>query len=269
MLKMFADSEFKNFLGDNEDAVFRKVFAIEGEVFRNIKNRKTMRFSFGDGHCFIKIHRGVGWREIIKNWTSLKKPVLGASNEFLAIRHLEKLSLHTMKCRAFAERGCNMAKRESFIITDELAEMTTLEDFVKNWKENPPSRKLKKNLIERLAETCAKMHFSGLNHRDCYICHFLIENKSLSNDSIPCLYVLDLHRAEIRKKIPRRLQVKDVAGIWFSSMDVPLSKIDQLRFIAKYSSYGKLDSSFWQSVDKTARKLYEKEWKRNAPASVF
>ena len=258
MQNSYSDGEFASFLGSDP---FAKAFSIHGEVFREIKNRKTVRFAFGGGHCFIKIHRGVGWREIIKNLTSFKRPVLGAVNEYLAIRHCEKIGLNTMKCRAFSERYSNPAKRESFIITDELQDMTSLEDLAASWLDTPPTHAFKVKLISLLAETCAKMHFSGLNHRDCYLCHFLLDNKAIKSGETR-LYVLDLHRAEIRGKVPRRLQVKDVAGIYFSSMDLTLTKSDMLRFVAKYSSYGELDSRFWRSVGATAERLYRKEWGR-------
>ena len=162
---MFVDPELKDFFAEND--LFETVFAIEGEVFRNVKNRKTMRFAFNGKNYFVKIHRGVGWKEIIKCLSMGKKPVLGAENEFEAIRLLEKLGVPTMKCRAFAKRGSNPARQESFIITDELQNKISLEDFCKDWKTNPPPEKLKHEIIDRLAETCAKMHFSGLNHRDC------------------------------------------------------------------------------------------------------
>ena len=258
---MFLDPELKAFFAEKD--LFDTVFDIKGEVFRNVKNRKTMRFRFNNRNYFVKIHRGVGWKEIFKCLSMGKKPVLGAENEFEAIRLLEKLGIPTMKCRAFAKRGSNPAKQESFIITDELQNKIPLEDFCRNWKENPPPEKLKHEIIDRLAETCAKMHFAGLNHRDCYICHFLLDEKIFEETGKVSLCVLDLHRAEIRKVIPRRMRIKDLAGIFFSSMDAGLTKRDALRFIAVYSKFGKLDSKLWGDVLHTAIKLYRKEWKRD------
>lgn len=258
---MFIDPELKDFFAEKD--LFETVFAIEGEVFRNVKNRKTMRFAFNGKNYFVKIHRGVGWKEIIKCLSMGKKPVLGAENEYEAIKLLESLNVPTMKCRAFAKRGSNPAQQESFIITDELQNKIPLEDFCKDWKTNPPAEKLKHEIIDRLAETCAKMHFSGLNHRDCYICHFLLDEKLFAAENKVSLCVLDLHRAEIRKEIPRRMRIKDLAGIFFSSMDAGLTKRDALRFIAVYSKFGKLDSKLWGDVLHTAIKLYHKEWKRN------
>ncbi len=242
------------------EALLETAFAIQGEVFRNIKNRKTMRFAGKNKNYFVKLHGGVGWKEIIKCLSQGKRPVLGAENEYRAIRLLEQLRIPTMTCRAFAkESGWNPAVQRSFIITDELTDKIPLEDFCRDWKQNPPDSYLKHRIIRTLAETCAKMHFAGLNHRDCYICHFLLDTGLLKQDVIS-LTVLDLHRAEIRKTIPRRMRVKDLAGIFFSSMDLGLKKQDALRFIAAYSRFGKLDAKLWDDVLKTAIRLYRKEW---------
>lgn len=259
-MSVFLDPVLKDlFAGD----VFEKAFSLTGKEFRNIKNRRTLRFEYNGKNYFIKIHRGVGWKEIFKNLTQGKKPVLGARNEYEAIRLLEKLNVPTMTCRAFAERGGNPAKRESFIVTDELQNVLSLEDFCRDWKNCPPDSIVKNRIIRCLAETCAKMHFAGLNHRDCYICHFLLDTKAFEADGTVRLVVLDLHRAEIRKTIPRRMRVKDLAGIFFSSMDAGLNKKDALRFIATYSKFGKLDKKIWGDVLHTAIKLYRKEWKRD------
>ena len=47
----------RSFLGDD---CFKTVYAMQGEVFRNVKNRKTLRFVYQNNAYFIKIHRGVG-----------------------------------------------------------------------------------------------------------------------------------------------------------------------------------------------------------------
>ena len=242
---------------------FAKAFALDGEVFRCVKNRKTIRFIWNGKPYFVKLHGGVGWKEIFKNLFQFKRPVLGAANEYRAIRHLERLGIDTMRVCAFGERGWNPAARESFLVTAELERMTPLEDFCRDWKIQPPDPALKRRLITRLAEVCAGMHYSGLNHRDCYICHFLLDRTALEQKDEIRLFVLDLHRAEIRKRIPRRLRVKDLAGIFFSSMDLGLSRADALRFMAVYRRGGPLDRHLWRDVQETALRLYRKEWKKD------
>lgn len=243
---------------------FAQALSIDGEVFRNIKNRKTMRFSANGGFYFIKLHRAVGWGEIFKNLFMFKKPVLGAENEFNAIRLLEKLGISTMEIAAYGTRGKNPAKRESFLVTREITGKVPLEDFCADWKENPPEFSLRIRLIRELASIIAKMHFNGMNHRDCYLCHFWLDNAALANDKV-ALTVIDLHRAAIRKKIPRRMQIKDLAGILFSSMDAGITKRDMLRFAAVYRSFTGESLNLWKPVYRAAAKLYFKEWKKVHP----
>ena len=66
---------------------------LQGEVFRALEARKTLRFSLHDKSYFIKIHRGVGWFEIIENLLRLRLPVLGAKNEYQAVKKLSNCIL--------------------------------------------------------------------------------------------------------------------------------------------------------------------------------
>lgn len=249
---------------------FEAVSEIEGEVFRKVKSRKTFRFElFGNGY-FAKIHHGVGWREIVKNWLMCKRPVLGARNEYNALRLLHRIGVDTMRVCAYGWRGWNPARIESFLITAELKGMRSLEVFCRNWMETRPQPRLRHALNRKLAMTVKRMHDAGLNHRDCYLCHFLLDRADCPGE-FPRLYVIDLHRAEIRKKVPCRYRVKDVAGIYFSAMEIGLTRNDRFRFMKLYS--GKTlrttlreDARFWSSVKSAATKLYGKERRRREQA---
>ena len=120
-----------------------------------------------------------------------------------------------------------------------------------------------------LAESARKLHDNGMNHRDFYLCHFRLD-LSTRGEPRPTLYMMDLHRAQMRKKVPARYRVKDVAGLYFSSMDAALSRRDYYRFMRLYR--GKPlraalteERAFWKKVAVTARKLYCKEHGHNAP----
>ena len=238
---------------------FEAVFELEGEVFRNVKNRKTFRIEIGGRGFFVKIHRGVGWREIFKNLFQFKLPVTGAANEFQALAKLSELGIATMKSAAFAERFFNPAKRESFLITEELTEVVTLED----WGAENPVSPLRSRLIRAVARSAGAMHRAGINHRDCYICHYMLHLPTQNNRE-PTVYVIDLHRAQIRKRVPYRYWVKDVAGLLFSAWSAGLTRREALRFIREYSRRPlkielRENRKFWQDVEKTAVKLYHKE----------
>ena len=61
---------------------FVEVERLEGEIFRELEARRTLRTEVEGRGYFVKIHRGVGWGEILKNWSTLKAPVLGAGQEW-------------------------------------------------------------------------------------------------------------------------------------------------------------------------------------------
>ena len=213
---------------------FLAVEALQGEVFRELEARRTLRSEVAGRGYFVKIHRGVGWAEIIKNLLSLRLPVLGAHNEWLAIKRLGSLGVDTMHCVAFGERGSNPATRHSFIVTEELAPTISLEDFCRNWACQAPPPTFKRALIGRVADMAGRMHRGGVNHRDFYLCHFLLHLDPTPTADRLKLSIIDLHRAQVRDKLPRRWRDKDLASLYFSALNIGLTRRDVLRFLRGY-----------------------------------
>jgi heptose I phosphotransferase len=243
---------------------FEEVLRLQGQVFREVKGRKTLRFGLGGRDYFAKIHQGVGWAEILKNLVQLKWPVLGADHEWRAIRHLHAVGVPTMTVAAYGSRGANPARRCSFIITEALAGTVSLENLTRDWPQYPPALRLKVALIERVAEMARQMHASGMNHRDFYICHFLADlskGGSTLKRGCPDLVLIDLHRAQVRASTPRRWILKDLGGLYFSAMDLGLTRADLLRFVRTYeqSPLRQADPAFWRAVARRAIRLYHRE----------
>lgn len=206
--------------------------ALAGEVLRALEGRRTFRTELGGSAYYAKIHTGIGWGEIFKNLFSFRLPVLGAGNEWRALRRLTALGVDTMRPVAFGEQGWNPARQHSFIITEELAPTVSLEDFCRDWPAHPPPAALKHALIRRVAEMARRMHRGGVNHRDFYLCHFLLHLPV--NAHQPKLSLIDLHRAQVRKQVPRRWRDKDLAALYFSALDIGLTQRDFLRFLRIY-----------------------------------
>ncbi len=213
---------------------FAAVDAIKGQIFRELDGRRTLRTEVDGRGYFVKIHRGIGWGEIFKNLISLRLPVLGAANEWIAIRRLAAQSVDTMHGVAFGQRGSNPATQHSFIVTEELAPTVSLEDFCRDWPKQPPPVVLKRALIRRVAEMAAKMHGCGVNHRDFYICHFLLHLDPEPQPSALKLSIIDLHRAQCRTETPRRWRDKDLAALYFSALEIGLTQRDFMRFLRWY-----------------------------------
>ena len=108
------------------------------------------------------------------------------------------------------------------------------------------------------------MHRNGVNHRDCYICHFLLHtDRPVTADDFR-LSVIDLHRAQTREHITPRWQRKDLAALYFSALDIGLTRRDKLRFLKGYYRQPLRDilrqqESLLAWLDRKARKLYERK----------
>ncbi len=236
---------------------FNQLMKLQGKCFRQQKNRLTQRIQLGDQTYFIKQHFGVGWKEIFKNILQGRLPILGAKNEWEAIQQCQSLHIAVPKIFAYGERGWHPAYRQSFILLEDLASTISLEDLIKQWPTNPPSFQLKRWLIEEIALIARKLHQHGLNHRDFYLCHFLLSiPDGLENVRQPIqLYLIDLHRAQWRTKTPLRWIIKDLAALYFSSKEIILTQRDLYRFMKVYHNVSLREiicshRVFWEKVKK-------------------
>ncbi|MBN4055481.1 lipopolysaccharide core heptose(I) kinase RfaP [bacterium AH-315-K03] len=264
----------KRWLG--ADDPFKKIQAISGKVVRCKEGRTTQRFEIDGYGYYVKYHQGVGWREIIKNLLQLRLPIIGASNEWLAIDRLHKLGIHTMDAVAFDKKGSNPATQHSFVMTKELTQTLSLAKYCETWVVQKPLPKLKRAIINEVATIARTIHSNGMNHRDLYICHFLLSIANGVENIKPedlQLHLVDLHRVAIRSAVPERWLVKDIASLYFSSMDIGLNKRDIYRFIVSYTGLPLRQAlenkkHFWISVQRKAHKLYWRDWKK-APNDLF
>ena len=270
MREVFLDQLFQRLWKDRDP--FQSAFELTGESYRQVKSRHTFRVEIEGNGYFVKLHRGIGWAEYFKNLFQFKSPVTDAGQEYRALLHLREHGVDSMTPAAYGCTGRIPFARTSFLITEELTGCISLEDFCRAWRTAPPPFRVKRALIRKLGLMAGKMHRSGLNHRDCYICHFLLR-KGTECTADPELHVIDLHRAEIRKRVPYHYWVKDVAGLWFSAMDAGLTKHDLSVFLQAYFQLDLREISlrhgrFLQDVDAAARKLYRKDHGTLPPADT-
>ncbi len=266
---MFIPAEIQSLL-QAEDA-FDAMMSLKGEAFRDVKGRKTMRLVLNNQSYFIKQHFGVGWGEILKNLVSLKKPIVSAKTEWQAIQKLNAIGIPTTPLVAYGERGCNPATRQSFVMTRDLGDITSLEDFCANWPQHPPKTNFKRQLILAVALLAKTLHSNGMNHRDFYICHLCLDKQKLSHGEL-YLYLIDLHRVGIHHQISVNDRMKDLAGLYFSSMHIGLTKRDFYRFLISYtgqslSALNQQQWAFWQKVH-TRALLLDAKFKAKVAAGV-
>ncbi|MGB7816786.1 MAG: lipopolysaccharide core heptose(I) kinase RfaP [Methylotenera sp.] len=245
------------------DDAFAALMQLSGKAFRDVRGRKTMQVTFGsldkdvDGggkSYFIKQHFGVGWGEILKNLISFKQPILGAMTEVRAIQKLGDIGIATTPLVAYGQRGCNPASLQSFVMTEDLGDIVSLEDLCADWKTNPPSMVFKQKLIIAIAQLAAKLHEAGLCHRDFYLCHFVLKKQALEQGNIG-LYLIDLHRMLQGQPSNGGAVMKDIAGLYFSAIDSGFTDEDWVLFKQHYLPQ---TAEFWNKVEVRANWLYTK-----------
>ncbi len=232
---------------------FEALEALPHEVYREVERRSTRRVCLFGVECFVKLHRGVGWMQILGDLARLRRPVFGAAAEVRAIARLQAAGVGVARVLAWGSHGWNPARRRSYVVLQSLAAAISLEQLAEAGVDSTTRRRL----CMRAADVVRRMHAAGVNHRDLYLCHLLA---SPERDE---LLVLDLHRAQVRARVPRRWRIKDLASLLYSSTDLGLSRRDQLRFVVRYTrgpARGlRRDSGFWRAVRRRAAAMSRRE----------
>jgi hypothetical protein len=260
------------------DGAFDHLLNISGKVHREVRNRRTVEFTSGPKRYFIKAQRGCGWGEILKNIFSARLPIVSARTEWLAIEAVRAAGISTMSVAGRGVRGVSPAALESFVITDALEGMVSLEELTAKWSALPPHVRvpLKRALIVRIADIARRLHDAGMNHRDFYLCHFLVRDRDwaawMPGDELQ-LFLIDLHRVQRRATVPERWLVKDLGGLLFSAMDAGITQRDLLRFLRVYRGEAwrqslKSERALWKRVCGNAGALYRPFHHREPPLAV-
>ncbi len=246
------------------DDPFARAAEQDGEVFRAREGRRTLRF-YGNGRSyFLKYHGGIGWKEIFKNLSQGKLPVLGAMDEVKAIDAVRAAGLDTMTVAAFGSKGMNPASVKSFVVTDDLVDTLSLEDVGEQWvSQGHTPVVFKRALIAKVGHIARTMHGAGINHRDFYLAHFLMPESDVKQQNVDGpMYLIDLHRSQVRSTVPRRWQIKDLGGLYFSTARFGMTRRDLLRFVRAYTGLplrqALEDFRLWEAGRREAEKIYRR-----------
>ncbi len=232
--------------------VFTALMQLSGKAFRDVPGRKTMQVQIGGKSYFIKQHFGVGWGEIFKNLITFKKPILGAITEVAAIQKLDAIGIPNTPLVAYGQRGCNPATMQSFVLTEDLGDIITAEELSEYWSKKPAETR--QALIKAQAELARKLHQAGLCHRDFYLCHFVVKKPELEQGKLN-LHLIDLHRMLQGQSPHGKAVMKDIAGLFFSAMQMGWSEDDLALFKQHYLSQS---DTFWQQVETRSQALLAK-----------
>ncbi len=234
--------------------IFEACMNLQGKAFRDVPGRKTMQIAIGDKSYFIKQHFGVGWGEIVKNLSTFKLPILSAMTEVKAIEKLDAIGIATTPLVAYGQRGCSPASMQSFVMTEDLGDILTLEDVGKAWLESAPDMGCRADVFKDIAQLASKLHAAGLCHRDFYLCHFILKKTEFERGNLN-LHLIDLHRVLQGQPSHGATVMKDMAGLYFSMLQIGLTAAD---FSVIKQHYLLQTDAFWAKVEERAQQLLAK-----------
>ena len=228
---------FSEFLEALSLASFDDFMRLEGTVVKSaVRERSTQLLNIGGNRVYVKKHFFPGIREIAKNLLRFRLP-LGALDEWRALLAFHAHNIPTMTPICAGRKALFWKiERESFLLTDDLGESSRMDDFLKACGVTPCRGKTlekKRRILKNLADITREMHSAGLNHRDFYLGHILVDSRER-------LYIIDLHRVDVRNNVGKRWKVKDLAALLFSSLEVPLTNGERLAFYKRYMQINRL-----------------------------
>ena len=251
---IYLDNDIEKYFSSFEDP-FKKAKELDGDVYRKTANRITKKFVLNNKAYFLKYHGPIGYVEILKNILKFQLPTVSARREWNALRKLQSKGINCPSPIAICSKGINPAKSYSFIITESLEPNISIEDAFERKVVNKISAPEKRKIIERVGSICRDLHSIGLNHRDLYLCHFLID-ATLNLDKP--ISLIDLHRVQIRNKVPERWIVKDIGGLYHSAIRFGITERDCYRFLMAYfnCSLEDLFSNHEGFIDKARKRAF-------------
>ena len=81
---------------------------VTGQTVRAAIGRRTLKIDLDGRTFYLKLHTGIGLKELFKNWLSFRQPVFGARNEYQACRYLESVGIRAPIVAGLEQRwaGC-------------------------------------------------------------------------------------------------------------------------------------------------------------------
>ena len=208
--------------------------ASTGMSFRKVKSRNTLKIHLNRKAYVIKKQWGIGWKEMIKNYLTLKIPIVDVLPEWNALNYLAELGIRAPKPIGFGSNQEKSQKRQSFILMEYLNNKQNLETFSLKELDFFSSVCHRRHWIRTIANIIHDLHHAGIYHKDLYLCHFLFDKtNTLPNEKE--VHLIDLHRAQIKLPFPERWRFKDLAALNFSAWPLALSQRDKLFFIRCYT----------------------------------
>ncbi len=229
---MFTD----DFLGNIEAAVVRK----GGQTIKDSRVRWAAIFSGPDGLAlFVKKFKVKDWKERFKYliWPSKAKKEWEFSLAFRTKGVWVPGPIGLMERRRWG------FLEESLYVSEAIEGAQPLMDFFKErfGEGDLKGEGEKRRIVRLLGDTVRRIHEGGLFHADLHTGNFLIRKSGEG-----ALYLIDLHRARMRKTLSQRQRLWNIAQLFYS-LNSLLDQEDKGIFLEAYGGK-EMDLSMSQTL---------------------
>jgi heptose I phosphotransferase len=198
---------------------------------------------------YLKRHYRLPWASRLLALVHPAATHSDAVAEWIHLEQVRKLGIEVPDAVAAGEHIGPGARLTSFLMVTELKGGAVNELLPGLSGELPPHRfaELKRRVIAEIAGITARLHSSGVFHKDLYLCHFYLDRDRLAaQGEKTCIGLIDLHRLAEHKLWPEWWRWKDLGQLLFSTDGVTgLTERDRLRFWILYSRRAGLRRPRW------------------------
>ncbi len=241
--RLWVDREYLPALEKANLTTFRQVMeTTQGTCLRTLKDRENWKLELHGPHqqpraAYLKKHHVRDAGSWLRAKFGAQSITTAGAVEARNVERLRRAGIPAMQVIAYGEKLHPTGLSESFVLTDDLAGYSQLDDFLQErfsvrhtGRRNQESVDLR-TLLYDVAVVARRFHTLGYNHRDFYCCHFFIRELQPSNFEVN---LIDLQRVEHRRRFRHRWVVKDLAQLSYSAPAEYISWTDQMAFIKRY-----------------------------------
>jgi hypothetical protein len=204
-------------------------------------------------NCTLDADLGDAWRSPkVRLHVKRYFPVRGVPPAEEEVRGHRALSIEKIPTAPLVGWGV-LADGRSFTLFEDLAGFRPADKLIES---GTPFA----SLLGPTADLAAALHWTGLHHRDLYLCHFMAR---MSDGAEPSVDLRLIDTARVRR-LPgfltrRRWIVKDLAQFWYSTTKLPVTHDQRLAWLGRYAKRRNIPSSaairLLRSIERKVRSI--------------
>ena len=203
---------------------------------------------------YLKAFTNKGANHPLLQLLSFETPHSLAEAEVRRLRWLETHDFPAPRVLAWGARMNGPWEIDSFLVTEELADLQAMDEWLEDASRSLPSQTLrtsKRKLLTCCARTLSQLHKEGFDHPFPYLRHFFVPRGFVlagpGEANSPKIAIIDVHTARIGRTVSWSNRQRALAELLVSSLRSPLSQTDRLYFLQEYCG-GKADRELLSGV---------------------